>query len=530
MKKLFTVFLILTGFANTTIGQTNLNHYVLETSVAGNAPQFIGGTLQTADGGTLVATSGMYVGAISAFTYGFSLIKFDAQGNKTWNKFLYDFATQNVKPGKILELADGSFVMIGMYSTTSFAIGTGFLLKTTATGDVVFMKILSGPAADLQLDPSDGGFLIAGDGGSPLFTQASTGGYLLKTDASGNTMWSHKVNYTQDNDYYYAAKPLADGSYLAVGLMITTPSAVYGDGIVAKYSATGALLWTKSYSSSGLLNAFTNFTELPDNSILLTGIQNQFMTGNSASLVRIDAAGNLLWAKTYGLGTNLLYAFSGSDVYGSGTVETAGMLQRRPFTAKFNDNGDLLWMRLYKFSKHSPTFGMTLGIDAVYHTEVRNGRLSFNSINSVYTMDTAITSAGCYVSDSSFATTSFVPTVTTVTPLVVDTSTASSTFSIATSSAVNFVRGDACDLANDVEETTPTSTTVFPNPASAFVNIQRSLFANAVYTVSDVTGRTVLAGTLLGQTTSIDIAALCPGLYLVNVGTQNKTVFKLVKN
>jgi hypothetical protein len=166
---------------------------------------------------------------------------------------------------KVIELADGGFILGGNAGT----YGTqGFYLKTNSIGDVQFYFKLGGGLSDIQTDASDNGFIISGYS-STIATGANRACFIVKTDEAGLMVWNHVHNYTVNNDQYLTARALEDGSYIAVGYAYSVPSAIWGDGIISKYSSSGELLWTKSYTSSEKANFFTNFKIMPDNSILL---------------------------------------------------------------------------------------------------------------------------------------------------------------------------------------------------------------------------------------------------------------------
>jgi len=71
---------------------------------------------------------------------------------------------------------------------------------------------------------------------------------------------------------------------------------------------------------------------------------------------------------------------------------------------------------------------------------------------------------------------------------------------------------------------------VYPNPATdlMMVKANKSLLGSN-YFLYDLTGRQVQSGKLVNETTSIDIYQLPAGIYLMQVGDQNKQTFKVLK-
>lgn len=526
MKKAFTTFLFLTGLACTAVGQTNFYHYVIDANAAGVTPAQIRASTITADGGTVIVTDATY---LVPQGYGIAIIKFDNAGNKLWEKFLSGFPTGNVQTQKVMERSNGDFVLGGQYSITGIGT-TGFLLTTNATGDAPSFKHIGGTYFNVENDPSDNGLVVAGTSSSA--TLGGAGCYLLKTDAAGDPIWALRLNYTDNNDNYYSAKRLADGTYLAVGQQISTPSAIYSDGVVAKFSAAGALLWTKSYSTGDFYDAFTDFTEMPDQSILISAVHNTFMVGSAAMLYRIDADGNLIWSKEYGQGMNTVFAFANGAVYGAGIVTTPVTFSQRPFLMKFNEDGNLLWSRLFKPAQYSTAMGTSIGMDAVLALQVRDGRVGFNAYHTAYNLDTAVQLFGCYASDTSFAMLSVSPAITDVNPVTEIATFAPPASTVASATLTNYSKGDGCELINGVQNTASvTRVEIYPNPTSESITIFRSGTASAAaYTITDPCGRLMTHGILHSKTSHVHLSSLAAGMYVITIDNNDKQRVKVVKN
>lgn len=73
--------------------------------------------------------------------------------------------------------------------------------------------------------------------------------------------------------------------------------------------------------------------------------------------------------------------------------------------------------------------------------------------------------------------------------------------------------------------------TIFPNPAADFVNISMigSSFGES-YRIMDQAGRSVFSGKLEDVTTAVDLSQFASGIYFLQVGTETRRTFKLVKN
>lgn len=76
-----------------------------------------------------------------------------------------------------------------------------------------------------------------------------------------------------------------------------------------------------------------------------------------------------------------------------------------------------------------------------------------------------------------------------------------------------------------------TNFSVFPNPATNWVNIQNNTIrtVDTPYFITDLYGNTILRGLLNDNTTSINISPLASGVYFLTAGNQHQQIIKLIK-
>lgn len=73
---------------------------------------------------------------------------------------------------------------------------------------------------------------------------------------------------------------------------------------------------------------------------------------------------------------------------------------------------------------------------------------------------------------------------------------------------------------------------VFPQPAIDFLTVkQNGINENLAYVLTDVTGKSIMAGNLFEQTSSINVSQLSPGIYLLIInGKQSESnIFRIIK-
>lgn len=171
---------------------------------------------QTPDQGYVTVGSGSkYDTGDSAFV---CLYKTFSSGSEEWsNPFAGDI--QSRYWGYALALtSDNGFIIAGAAeSDSSITQKDVYMMKTDGNGDSIWTKTLSGTGTDVAKSivvAADGGFLLCG------YTNSSGAGnmdmYLIKTDNSGNQLWSETfggVNNEEGNE----VKQTFDGGYVIIG-------------------------------------------------------------------------------------------------------------------------------------------------------------------------------------------------------------------------------------------------------------------------------------------------------------------------
>ena len=246
---------------------------------------------QTTDGGYIFTGGTRNSDAYNDDIY---LIKTDSIGNVVWRK-IYG-GSYHEYGDCVIQASDGGYAIIG-YSS-SFGIGSGdvYLIKTDGNGNISWSKTYGGIGQDRGesiLQTSDGGYIIAGY----TMDNVGTGGpyhvYLIKTDSIGNLMWSKTYRGT-GSEYGYSIAQTTDGGFIITG---TTTS--FGSGSADVYlirtDSTGNLLWSKTYGGADIEQGF---------SVCQTNDGGYVMTGYTRSFGTVAPFGDLYIIKTDSLGNS----------------------------------------------------------------------------------------------------------------------------------------------------------------------------------------------------------------------------------
>ncbi len=140
------------------------------------------------------ALAGYYNSTGGAAMYGNDmwLIRTDANGNHLWNQTFG--GAYGDMAYSVVEISGGGFALGGTFNS-SYGIGLGadmWLVRTDANGNHLWNQTYGGSSSDFGgavVTMSDGGFVLSG------FTNSSGAGggdvLLVRTDATGNVLWNH---------------------------------------------------------------------------------------------------------------------------------------------------------------------------------------------------------------------------------------------------------------------------------------------------------------------------------------------------
>jgi hypothetical protein len=212
---------------------------------------------------------------------GSRLIKTDAAGNEIWSKAI---GGQDVK-----QTNDGGYIITGKTYSVSIYPDVD-LIKTTADGDTMWRKIFGGTKEDIGSavqQTNDGGYIITG----ATFSFGAGHGdvYLIKTTETGDTMWIKTFGGIQ-RDEGVAVQQTDDGGYIIVGFTYSF-GAGGKDVYLIKTTATGETMWTKTFGGAGN-DRGNSVQQTSDGGYIITGETLSFGAGNAdVFVIKTDVNG-----------------------------------------------------------------------------------------------------------------------------------------------------------------------------------------------------------------------------------------------
>ena len=212
-------------------------------------------------------------------------------------------------------------------------------------------------------------------GGITLTSAGYSDAFVARYAANGNVLWAKRAGgLYYDEGYGVAAH--ADGSVTVTGWFygtadfdgISLTSEGSSDVFVARYDATGNVLWAKRAGGGGTDDCGLGLAAHADGSVTVTGrffgtadfdgITFSSVGGRDIFLARYDALGNVLWAKRAG-GTNndegrgvashadgsvtVTGRFSGTADFDGITLTSVGFSDA--FVARYDAWGNVLWAK-----------------------------------------------------------------------------------------------------------------------------------------------------------------------------------------
>lgn len=304
--------------------------------------------IKTFDGGYAI------IGIVSSSDPNFYLIKTDSIGNQLWDKTydLYEINTESIE-----QTSNGGFIIAGTTMFDEFNNSDIVIIKTNAHGDILWTKKYGGEKIDdvSQItETNDGGYILTG--GTNGYKVDTTQILLMKLNSVGELQWTKQYGSTE-NAGARGVIQTTDGSYIIAGEIVRTTYLSENtyttdiNGYLLKTDDSGDTIWTKEY---GGMNAdfIYDIEQTFDGGIILTGSTLSYGSGSfDFYLIKTNSQGDTIWSKTYG-GFEVDEAFEVQQTLDNGYIlvgNTYSYGKGEPdiYLVKTNSIGDTLWTRVY---------------------------------------------------------------------------------------------------------------------------------------------------------------------------------------
>lgn len=288
----------------------------------------------------------------------------------------------------VVEANDGNYMVLGNTRSSDGDItdksgsdNDFWLLKVSKTGDIIWSKTYGGSndenAARIT-KTNDGGYLLSGYTSSNDGDVSGNNGFqdywILKIDASGNKLWDKNFGFS-GSDQAFKAFQTSDGGYFITGFFDVSASGGDGNDIQRgvlhgvgefwgiKLKADGTKEWRRYFGGSNNDRSY-DALETADGGFLMTGTSesNDYDKTDPKGTydywaVRLTAAGDLVWTKSFGGSeidnsyASILTADGNYIMVGDSRSADQDVTSPRgnadAWLVKFDDNANMIWQKSF---------------------------------------------------------------------------------------------------------------------------------------------------------------------------------------
>jgi hypothetical protein len=241
---------------------------------------------QTSDGGYIIAGRTDSFGAGSDDAY---LIKTDANGHEVWSRTFGGIHQEWAS--SVQQTSDGGYIVGGYTYGYGGELFMAYVIKTDANGVEVWSRTFGGAmmerASSVQ-QTSDGGYIVAGETYS--FGAGLADVYLVKTDANGHEVWARAFGGSE-YDQAYSVQQTSDGGYIAAG-WTNSFGAGARDVYLVKTDRSGNEVWSRTFGGGRWDYAYS-VEQTSDGGYIVAGFAEGLGAGGAdVYLIKTDANGN----------------------------------------------------------------------------------------------------------------------------------------------------------------------------------------------------------------------------------------------
>lgn len=319
--------------------------------------------ITTSDGNLVVAGMTESSGAGQEDIF---VMKTDLYGNPLWRKTYGGTGEESGYSVSIKEVGNDGFILVG--HTTSYGSRDPLVIRLDPQGNIYWQKRITGGSPDEGRSvtlTSDGGFVIGGT--SLSWSLSNSDAQAFKLDLNGNLVWAQSWGGLQQ-DHIIATQELPNGN-LIYGLHTRSFGLGNEAAMLICSDPAGNLLWNQVYDGIQEDN-FNSIDQTLDGGLIGLGFTESWGSGGrDLFLVKTDSLGNLEWSKTYGGPLNdrgnFVQQTSDGGYFLGGYTESFGSGSRDLLGIKIDAQGNVDWAKAYGGSGlDSPTSWGDMAIQA----------------------------------------------------------------------------------------------------------------------------------------------------------------------
>ena len=206
------------------------------------------------------------------------IIKTDSIGDVVWTKMLEGLIAYSIS-----QTSDGNYIV------TCSGDGDIHVYKIDSSGNTIWRRIYgtneSYDVGKYIRQTADGGYIITG---STQLLESEQYVYLIRTTSSGDTIWTKRIGPEGGYSCGNSVQQTDDGGYIITGF--SSPS-YYLDSFyiyLVKTNTSGDILWTKMFGGYNREDKGNSVQQTNDGGFVITG-----MMGNDVFFIKTDYSGNI---------------------------------------------------------------------------------------------------------------------------------------------------------------------------------------------------------------------------------------------
>lgn len=239
------------------------------------------------------------------------------------------------------------------------------LIRFNNVGDTIWMKRYFDASKFYSalnvIQCLDGGFAIVGVT-TPDSLEYNPQIFVMKVDSMGNEIWIHEYGEPTTSTEYGTSIVETNNGFIIGGQKFNTNTSNPNPYLLA-VDSLGNFLWHQIIGSSAYYEGVVNINSLNDgNFVCVAGLGAYLDDGDTytqSHIRKINSEGDIIWENNIGNISENSY-FLSSEVAADGSIFAQGMVRtNNPINqinsevgtiAKFNSDGDSLWMREYSYT------------------------------------------------------------------------------------------------------------------------------------------------------------------------------------
>lgn len=261
----------------------------------------------------------------------------------------YDYARA------ITQTSDSGYVTVGS-TEGNFGLSDLYLLKITPNGNIQWGKRYGGNNVDWGQDiieTYDSNLMIVGYTNSNINSDYDI--YLVKTDASGDSIFTKIIRWN-DWDFAYSIQETQDSGYIIAGETFRNGNS---EALLIKTNSNGDTLWTKTYGGAND-DKFEKIIIASNGDFIMAGTTESFGNQKQAYIVKTDDNGNIIWEKNFGNAQNdfakSVIELNTGDIYFAGATNTPPEPDYDNWIVKISSSGIILNdSKITDYSPSAPT-------------------------------------------------------------------------------------------------------------------------------------------------------------------------------